>query len=87
MESHPTWVRGLKCPLREQRLAAEQSHPTWVRGLKCALFIGSKIHGNVAPHVGAWIEIRRSAPSISLANVAPHVGAWIEIHIIRPSCR
>ncbi len=34
----------------------------------------------VAPHVGAWIEIRldnRLARRIE--NVAPHVGAWIEI--------
>ena len=34
----------------------------------------------VAPHVGAWIEIInqiiRSTPSL----VAPHVGAWIEIY-------
>ena len=33
------------------------SHPTWVRGLK---FLAGKIRPedwDVAPHVGAWIEI------------------------------
>ena len=33
----------------------------------------------VAPHVGAWIEIRNQDVSISVGAVAPHVGAWIEI--------
>lgn len=42
MQSHPTWVRGLKlwhCP-KNQRL--EESHPTWVRGLKRLIFLESK---------------------------------------------
>ena len=34
---------------------------------------------NVAPHVGAWIEIEEVAPLASPSGVAPHVGAWIEI--------
>ena len=34
IESHPTWVCGLK-PLAEDRLPREEmSHPTWVCGLK-----------------------------------------------------
>ena len=33
----------------------------------------------VAPHVGAWIEIRVLICVVRCANVAPHVGAWIEI--------
>ena len=33
----------------------------------------------VAPHVGAWIEIRQSQRSGTQHIVAPHVGAWIEI--------
>ena len=34
MQSHPTWVRGLK--LRHNAIACRswRSHPTWVRGLK-----------------------------------------------------
>ena len=36
----------------------------------------------VAPHWGAWIEIRRTAPTRHCSKVAPHWGAWIEIHPI-----
>ena len=34
---------------------------------------------NVAPLVGAWIEIRRISPGSYRRAVAPLVGAWIEI--------
>ena len=34
MQSHPTWVRGLKLDHRMINLLASESHPTWVRGLK-----------------------------------------------------
>ena len=34
MQSHPTWVRGLKLVDSKIRPVAKQSHPTWVRGLK-----------------------------------------------------
>ena len=38
------------------------------------------ITDDVAPHVGAWIEIGYSLTQASrLSLVAPHVGAWIEI--------
>ena len=38
----------------------------------------------VAPHWGAWIEIRGDAEERRLHWVAPHWGAWIEIIIITP---
>ena len=34
MQSHPTWVRGLKQSLEKGRCTCRWSHPTWVRGLK-----------------------------------------------------
>ena len=35
---------------------------------------------SVAPHAGAWIEIKYAAARGYLAfRVAPHAGAWIEI--------
>ena len=37
---------------------------------------------NVAPHVGAWIEITSSLKSMTGYGVAPHVGAWIEISLL-----
>ena len=35
-----------------------QSHPTWVRGLKFRSNLPGLERSDVAPHVGAWIEIR-----------------------------
>ena len=34
MQSHPTWVRGLKPMARKAKFWSMKSHPTWVRGLK-----------------------------------------------------
>ena len=45
----------------------------WERGLKY-LISPVIVYTQVAPHVGAWIEIQMGALS-SLEQVAPHVGA------------
>ena len=34
MQSHPTWVRGLKLFMCKKTTSNSMSHPTWVRGLK-----------------------------------------------------
>ena len=34
---------------------------------------------DVAPHAGAWIEIRLNLSGGLCNGVAPHAGAWIEI--------
>ena len=34
MQSHPTWVRGLKLSVPLSPIFTVKSHPTWVRGLK-----------------------------------------------------
>ena len=34
MQSHPTWVRGLKPTEGDTIVLDGKSHPTWVRGLK-----------------------------------------------------
>ena len=34
MQSHPTWVRGLKLRVLRGYCSVLRSHPTWVRGLK-----------------------------------------------------
>ena len=34
MQSHPTWVRGLKQRTANKSYMNCWSHPTWVRGLK-----------------------------------------------------
>ncbi len=57
------------------------SHPTRVRGLKWEIGKKAKMIGNVAPHPGAWIEMKNSYGRDELtAGVAPHPGAWIEIN-------
>ena len=33
----------------------------------------------VAPHWGAWIEIKTGRIVVVLVSVAPHWGAWIEM--------
>ena len=57
MVSHPTWVRGLKFLLTCLMEQWEQSHPTWVRGLKSTISALYPVMDEVAPHMGAWIEI------------------------------
>ena len=42
MQSHPSWVCGLKLSLLLLSSAEERSHPSWVCGLK--LFIGYLLH-------------------------------------------
>lgn len=42
MQSHPTWVRGLKLSISITLCMMVWSHPTWVRGLKRLIFLESK---------------------------------------------
>ena len=56
MQSHPSWVRGLKQNRFLMKLNSIESHPSWVRGLKLVVFIQANLGNGVAPLVGAWIE-------------------------------
>ena len=49
------------------------------RGLKFNASSKVNIRLNVAPFVGAWIEIEVEKKAIEFCLVAPFVGAWIEI--------
>ena len=44
--------------LLKQAEIEHESLPMWERGLKYAIY-DTKEEANVAPHVGAWIEIRQ----------------------------
>ena len=76
--SLPSWERGLKSP-----------YYRWILTCFCRSPRGSVdwnsiadiqiIRMNVAPLVGAWIEILPSAVTSLSSFVAPLVGAWIEI--------
>ena len=59
--------------------ATPWSHPTGVRGLKLFMTQTIAMPVAVAPHWGAWIEIRRQSRNDVGRIVAPHWGAWIEI--------
>ena len=48
MQSHPSWVCGLKLHLQEEHKQNNQSHPSWVCGLKQRLiFITSINKGHI----------------------------------------
>ena len=56
IESHPTWVCGLKHsynPKYQEYIS--MSHPTWVCGLKQAMML-LRLISSVTPYVGVWIE-------------------------------
>ena len=55
------------------------SHPTWVRGLKSKRNLLQERKRDVAPYMGAWIEIPPPLISFDCIVVAPYMGAWIEI--------
>ena len=52
---------------------------SWERGLKYKTSLSKPINKQVAPLVGAWIEIAISTSYLPHIPVAPLVGAWIEI--------
>ena len=55
IESHPTWVCGLKLNKLTECIAEPRSHPTWVCGLKQAMML-LRLISSVTPYVGVWIE-------------------------------
>ena len=77
--SLPLWERGLKSAMTGQDAATKKSLPLWERGLKFRFRLVLIYSTQVAPFVGAWIEMCLEVESMGLLNVAPFVGAWIEI--------
>ena len=57
------------------------SLPSWERGLKYGNFYDRVLCHEVAPLVGAWIEILCLVLILMKMKVAPLVGAWIEIRL------
>ena len=49
------------------------------RGLKLDERELNALVAAVAPHAGAWIEMRKIISLRTISCVAPHAGAWIEI--------
>ena len=62
LSSLPSWERGLKfIPLLLHTDRPDLSLPSWERGLKFNDIKERLASSNVAPLVGAWIEIARMA--------------------------
>ena len=78
LASLPAWERGLKFSRSRLTSCPTPSLPAWERGLKWLLRDGAETH-DVAPRVGAWIEILSPERPERRVPVAPRVGAWIEI--------
>ena len=74
-----SWERGLKYAFRYNEIDSFVSLLSWERGLKYAYMILEMEEQDVAPLVGAWIEIEIRSENFKLVEVAPLVGAWIEI--------
>ena len=79
IESHPTWVCGLKPFSRRQTPSPlKKSHPTWVCGLKPKLLYAYGEATVVTPYVGVWIETACNMIRKTRCSVTPYVGVWIE---------
>ena len=81
MQSHPTWVRGLKPITRNEKSGADKVAPyvgAWIETTQSEKMRYLK---DVAPYVGAWIETKSIDNVSILLRVAPYVGAWIETKI------
>ena len=57
--SLPSWERGLKFLFDDETTNDSLSLPSWERGLKLSRLGKMEILDNVAPLVGAWIEIAK----------------------------
>ena len=69
-QSHPIRVRGLKSLTRDSMILPEPSHPIRVRGLKLILAKWQRTQSLVAPHTGAWIEIKIISFSINIFSMS-----------------
>ena len=56
MQSHPSWVCGLKLTKKRITLSNLVSHPSWVCGLKQGTTGSDFGQWKVTPFVGVWIE-------------------------------
>ena len=91
MQSHPSWVRGLKLSMVVIGLSLMLSHPSWVRGLKQLMMQLSILSVSRTPRGCVdWNKIKTEA--LEQLDVAPLVGAWIEtvrlsLMMFMPICR
>ena len=78
IESHPTWVCGLKQSVQGEVCSLLWSHPTWVCGLK--QWFGHPWSAYILSHP-TWVCGLKHMMLLCMMNlltVTPYVGVWIE---------
>ena len=78
IESHPTWVCGLKLNCIYLEINITQVTPyvgVWIE--TCIHPLGLRAH-HVTPYVGVWIETLIESTITTRPIVTPYVGVWIE---------
>ena len=77
MQSHPSWVCGLKLLLAPTKQSKDGSHPSWVCGLKPQNQWGTM--GNTCHTLRGCVDWNSFSHSALLSlGVTPFVGVWIE---------
>ena len=80
IQSHPSWVRGLKLKLSDISVRHLSSHPSWVRGLKLSLRLILLKKNLSHPSWVRGLKQQLAYLSNNQQIVAPLVGAWIETY-------
>ena len=78
MQSHPSWVCGLKPPSACNTKHALEVTPfvgVWIETILRLIYINRNV---VTPFVGVWIETNHHDRRESKSSVTPFVGVWIE---------
>ena len=78
IESHPTWVCGLKQFVRRNTCNVGKVTPyvgVWIETRHCQTMSERQA---VTPYVGVWIETKYMLSRIWIEMVTPYVGVWIE---------
>ena len=85
MQSHPSWVCGLKLELGNKTEDMRRSHPSWVCGLKQDILY--YIHSGKMSHP-SWVCGLKLCKKDILVNlgVTPFVGVWIETPTLCLGC-
>ena len=78
MQSHPSWVCGLKLRNLTLILPACKSHPSWVCGLKHRPRQSIAVVSLSHPSWVCGLKQSRKNDSGWLRSVTPFVGVWIE---------
>ena len=78
MQSHPSWVCGLKRPTPRLKCFCSVVTPfvgVWIETPTISKF---DVASSVTPFVGVWIETSTAKVRLFREKVTPFVGVWIE---------